>query len=170
MKSRSTFVLKLPHFFTLLYGEGKSAAFSKLTYIWNLCLIFRTFSVPYSEKANLKNYLDRRDITMVAYSPLGSPNRPWGKPTDPKLVNDKNLARIGAKYGGKSAAQVALRYLVSNKDINDNIFYRNSKIFLYFSVSERNSNCTKFSKVDKDWRKFQYQWFSFEERRHVFHT
>ena len=28
------FVLKLPPFFTQLYGDGKRAAISKLTYIW----------------------------------------------------------------------------------------------------------------------------------------
>ena len=30
------FVLKLPRFFTRLYGEGKRAVISKLTYIWTL--------------------------------------------------------------------------------------------------------------------------------------
>ena len=48
----------------------------------------------------------------MAYSPLGNPRRPWAKPKDPVIVKDKLLRQIGAKFGGKTAAQIALKYSV----------------------------------------------------------
>ena len=40
------FVLKLPPFLTRLYGEGKRAAISKLTYIWTpSCHSYIVFSL-----------------------------------------------------------------------------------------------------------------------------
>ena len=43
-----------------------------------------------------------RGIAVQAYSPLGSGS----------LAHDPLLVRIGAAHGGRSAAQVALRYIV----------------------------------------------------------
>jgi len=60
----------------------------------------------------LKAFLDERNITLVAYSPLGNPRRPWAKPKDPVIVKDKLLRQIGAKFGGKTAAQIALKYSI----------------------------------------------------------
>ena len=60
----------------------------------------------------LKAFLDEHNITLVAYSPLGNPRRPWAKPKDPVIVKDRMLRQIGAKFGGKTAAQIALKYLV----------------------------------------------------------
>ena len=51
-------------------------------------------------------------LPLVAYSPLGNPRRPWAKPKDPVIVKDKLLRQIGAKFGGKTAAQIALKYSV----------------------------------------------------------
>ena len=51
-------------------------------------------------------------LSIVAYSPLGNPRRPWAKPKDPVIVKDKLLRQIGAKFGGKTAAQIALKYSV----------------------------------------------------------
>ncbi len=70
----------------------------------------------YYDQRKLKAFLDQFNITLVAYSPLGSPKRPWAKPKDPKIVKDHLLQLIGAKHGGKSPAQVALKYLVDLKN------------------------------------------------------
>lgn len=66
----------------------------------------------YFHQKKLKRFLDEFNIKMVASSPLGSPNRPWAKPKDPKLIKDKTLTMIGFKHGRKTAAQIALKYLV----------------------------------------------------------
>lgn len=48
----------------------------------------------------------------MAYSPFGSPARPWAKPGDPVLkLDDPKLVEIGRKYG-KTSSQVILRYLI----------------------------------------------------------
>jgi aldehyde reductase len=59
----------------------------------------------------LSDFCKRKDILITAYSPLGSPDRPWAKPDDPKLLEDKKLIELGQKYN-KTPAQILIRYQV----------------------------------------------------------
>jgi aldehyde reductase len=68
---------------------------------------------PYFNQNRLKAFLSEHGIIMVAFGPLGSSARPWAKKTDPKVVEDPTLSKIGIVYS-KTAAQVALKWQVTN--------------------------------------------------------
>lgn len=67
---------------------------------------------PYLTQKKLIKFCQSRDITVTAYSPMGSPDSPFFKAGMPRLLQDPNLQEV-ARRVGKSVGQVVLRYLVS---------------------------------------------------------
>jgi len=61
---------------------------------------------PYKDQSALRQYCADHDIALTAYSPLARG----------AVVGDERLARIGQRYD-KSAAQVALRWLVQQEPV-----------------------------------------------------
>lgn len=64
----------------------------------------------------LTEFCRARGILITAYSPIGSPDRPWAKPDDPQLLDDVKLRQIANKYN-KTPVQVVLRYQVQRGNI-----------------------------------------------------
>ena len=69
---------------------------------------------PYFNQSKLLKFMTEHGIVMTAYSPLGSPDRPWATPDEPKLLEDPKLTDI-AKAHEKTPAQVVLRWQVRKK-------------------------------------------------------
>ena len=48
---------------------------------------------------------------VTAYSPLGSPEKAWAKPSDLVLLNEPKIAEIAKKYS-KSIAQICIKWQI----------------------------------------------------------
>ncbi|ODN06177.1 Aldo-keto reductase family 1 member B10 [Orchesella cincta] len=73
--------------------------------------VLQVESHPYLNQQKLLEFCKSKGIILTAYSPLGSPDRPWAKPDDPKLLDDPKLVELSKKLK-KSPAQIILRWQV----------------------------------------------------------
>jgi len=91
---------------------------------------------PYLNQEKLIKFCFERDIKLVAYSPLGSSDRPFVKPGDPVLLKDEKVAEIAKKYD-RSVAQVLLRFNIQRgvavipKSVNPIRLAQNKDVFTF---------------------------------------
>ena len=68
----------------------------------------------YLTQPELVQFCRERDIVVTAYSPLGSPGRPWAKSGDPDLLAEQKVKEIADKHG-KTPAHILIRFHIEKK-------------------------------------------------------
>ncbi|XP_029552082.1 aldo-keto reductase family 1 member B1 [Salmo trutta] len=106
---------------------------------------------PYLVQSDLVEFCKSRNITLTAYSPLGSPGRPkefHRGDTDPERLLEDPVVGDVAKKHRRSPAQVLLRYHVQQgiavipKSVKPNHILENTKIF-DFSLTEEDMSALR---------------------------
>jgi len=64
---------------------------------------------PYLPQKELLEYCNQKNIYLTAYSPLGTPDRPWASDSEPVLMNEPAVAEIAKKHN-KTVAQILIKF------------------------------------------------------------
>tara|TARA_B100000700_G_C14952536_1_gene812343 strand:- start:547 stop:1476 length:930 start_codon:yes stop_codon:yes gene_type:complete len=64
----------------------------------------------YLTQDELVRFAKSKNIVVTAYSPLGSPDRPWRNDSEPSLLNTEIVIELSQKYN-RTPAQILIRFL-----------------------------------------------------------
>lgn len=104
---------------------------------------------PYLAQLKLSKLMASYGVVLTAYSPLGSPARPWATKEEPILLEESELLRIAKKYN-KNAAQVLIRYqlqrghVVIPKSVTKDRIKSNLEVFDFKLTPEEVNTITSF--------------------------
>lgn len=102
----------------------------------------------------LRRYCEKNNIVMIAFSPFGSPDLPWGEKM-PHILDDPIIEKIADKHQ-RSSAQVVLRWLFQRgvatvpKSVIESEIRDNLKAF-EFKLSDEEMG--QINSLNKDMRK-----------------
>jgi len=109
---------------------------------------------PYLNQSKLIRFCRANKIVVTAYSPFGSPDRPWAKDDDPLVLEDRKIAEIAEKYD-KDPAHVCIRFHVDRgmvaipKSANSRRIAENLDVF-DFKLTDQ--HIRQLESLDKGWR------------------